>query len=241
MQTEQATTSKPTTATTSHPAEQRNLTAWVSGVLLVVMLFAAGWVIVGSLSGSSADSKDLTPVMPPGMRLRNLFGQQAPQAPQVPRDGVRVRPNDSYLVRSGAYTLNANKSAKDGTWSLRFTTDRNDILTAEQDAAFTARWRFTHDSAYAKSLGVTPEQIAKLGEIPGKGGLIIGQAERDRLQHLIEAHAAAPAPKEKEQAALVAALAEIGEGSIEPTRKDLLDRVEKVRAILTPEQLAKFK
>ena len=236
MESETATSSSP--ANQTRPAHRRNLSAWVSGGLLIIMAFAAGWVIVGSLFGASADSKDLTPVMTPGMRFRGLFGRQA--APVVPRTACAfVR---TIRIRcAGDYTLHANKSAKDGSWSLRFTTDRNDLLTPEQDAAFTARWRLTHDSAYARSLGVNADQIAKLGQIQGKGGLIVEQADRDHLQQLLESYAAAAAPKTNEETALLAALTEICDRSIESTRKSLLERVGQIQSILTPEQLAKFR
>jgi hypothetical protein len=58
---------------------------------------------------------------------------------------------------------------------------------------------------------------------------------------LLEAFAAAPAPKQNEEKALVAALAEIGPKCVEATRKSLLERVDRINSILTPEQIAQFK
>jgi hypothetical protein len=221
-------------------AAQRNTTALISGVLLLLMLLAGGYVLLGGMFSSGSERKDLVPVMPAGAGRNWVQRQLQPQGqPRVQPDGVRVRGANSYQVKAGEYQLGATKS-KDGKWTLRFTTDRRDILTPEQDVAFDARWRLTHDGAFAKSLALTADQIKRLGEIPGKGGLIVDPPGRDRVQAAIEAFAAAKTPRNAEEAAVVAAVAEVGVASIEPTRKSLLERVDQIRATLTPEQLEQF-
>jgi Spy/CpxP family protein refolding chaperone len=124
---------------------------------------------------------------------------------------------------------------------MNFTAEKTALLTPEQDAAFTARWRLTHDGPFAKSFKLTDEQIKQLGEVQGKGGLVADEADKERLRGLLDAFAAAPDPKQNEEKALVAALAEIGPKSVELTRKSLLERVDRINSILTPEQIAQFK
>lgn len=231
----------PTTASAQPSSSRRNTSAVVSGALLLLMVLGGGYVLLGGMFSSAGERKDLVPVMPAGTARNWMQRQlQPPGAPRVQPDGVRVRSGNSFQVHAGEFSMSASKS-KDGKWTLRFSTDRRDLLTPEQDQAFDARWRLTHDGAYAKTLSLTPEQIKKLGEIPGKGGLIIDDAARAKAQEAMEAFAAAKPPREKEEAAVVAVVAEVGAASIEPTRKSLLERVDQIRATLTPEQFEKFR
>jgi len=229
------------TSASAGPIPRKNTSALVSGALLLLMLLAGGYVLLGGMFSSAGERKDLVPVMPAGTARNWMQRQlQPPPAPRVQPDGVRVRSGNSYQVHAGEFSMSASKS-KDGKWTLRFSTDRRDLLTPEQDQAFDARWRLTHDGAFAKSLNLTPEQIKKLGEIPGKGGLIIDDAGRATAEAAMEAFGAAKPPREKEEAAVVAIVAEVGAASIGPTRKSLLERVDQIRATLTPEQFEKFR
>jgi len=236
---DEITQQQPHTAAPLERGKSRNTTAWVSGVLLVALVCFGGYVLIEPMLHSASEGKDLVPVMPPGARFRNML--MPPRDPPRQQDGVRIRQKDSFLVRAGKFTLSATKGAKDGKWSLNVAADKSDLLTPEQDAAFTARWRLTHDGNFAKSFKLTDEQIKQLGEVPGKGGLVADESDKERLRGLLEAFAAAPAPKQNEEKALVAALAEIGPKCVEATRKSLLERVDRINSILTPEQIAQFK
>jgi hypothetical protein len=228
----------PSPTTPNDPSTRIALTTWVSGALLALLILGAGYALFGSMSSSSTDARGLEPVMPAG--APRFFGQLGAPGGRAQPDGVIVRTAGSrYDVNSGPYRLNATKS-RDGKWNVRLTTTRNDLLTPEQDAAFAARWRVTHDSAYAKSLSITPDQLKQLGDIPGKGGLMVADADQEQLRALMDAYVAAAAPREAQGAELTRAVGAIGGRSAETTRQDLLQRVDRIKSILTAEQLAKF-
>jgi hypothetical protein len=70
------------------------------------------------------------------------------------------------------------------------------------------------------------------------GGLKTSKADRDRLTALWEAYNQATADaKPAKKAQLMAALKEIGQSALAPTRELYADRVEKVKSAFTPQQI----
>jgi hypothetical protein len=71
--------------------------------------------------------------------------------------------------------------------------------------------------------------------------MIVADADRSRIASLFDAYLKAAPPRQAETTALVDALRDIGDRSLQPTRDALADRAAKIQAILTPDQLAKFR
>ncbi len=162
-------------------------------------------------------------------------GQPRPQPPApVIRDGVRKSGNNSFSARAGDTTLYASRSAK-GEWILRFGYATPKFTSPEQPALLTAKYN-------SKLLGLTEDQLKRLNALPAFGGMAIAQADRDQLQSLWNNYASATDDKVRADAerAHVTAPPDAGKRSLEPTRAAIAEHVEKIRAILTPEQVAKL-
>ena len=209
------------------------LRAWIA-LLGMVLLIAAGiYAMYDRFAGAPIERGDLVEIN--ARRPFANFGQ-----PRVQPDGVRERGRDRYQVKAGDANADVSKS-KDGVWVFRYSYDRNDIATPDQQAAMTARLRLTADSAFAKSLGLTPEQVQKLRDIPARVGMVVSESDEKRLRDAMDAYAKAAAPRAGESEALVALMREIGERSLEPTKHAFADRARQIGSILTPEQIARFK
>jgi hypothetical protein len=211
------------------------LRAWLALAIMLAIVIGAGYLMYERLFGGAAGSRDLVDIVP----LRGIPGNFV--QPPVQADGVRELGANSYQIKAGDARVNVRRTKADEPWTYNFTYQRRDLLTPEQDAALTARWRLPRDAAYAKSLSVTPEQIKQLEDLPGREGMIVADTDRARVGSLFEAYVKAAPPRQGETTALVDALREIGERSLQPTRDTLADRAAKIQAILTPEQLAKFR
>ena len=209
--------------------------AWLALAIMLATVAGAGYLMYQRLFGGASDSPDLVDIMP--MRgIAANFGQ-----PPVQADGVRELGPNSYQVKAGDARANVRRAKSGEPWTFNFTYVRRDLITAEQDAALTARWRLPRDAAYAKALNVTPEQIKQLEGLPGREGMIVTDADREKVASLFGAYLQAAPPREAQTTALVDALREIGERSLQPTRDALADRAARIQTVLTAEQLAKFR
>ena len=216
--------------------ERMPLRAWRAMAVMLATVAGVGYLLYDRLfGGGSGASRDLVDIVPG----RGLPGGMA--QPRLQPDGVRELGSNSYQVKAGDARINVRRAKADAEWTYNFTYMRRDLLTPDVDAALTARWRLPRDSAFAKALGVTPEQIKQLDELPGREGMIVTDADRARVKALFEAYVSAPPPREAQTTALVNALREISDTSLQPTRATMADRAAKVQAVLTPEQLAKFR
>ena len=222
-------------ATTPAPPTRMPLRAWLAMAVMLAIVAGAGYLMYQRLFGGASDSPDLVDIMP----MRGIpanFGQ-----PPVQADGVRELGSNSYQIKAGDARVNVRRPKADEPWTFNFTYVRRDLITPDQDAALTARWRLPRDPAFAKSLNVTPEQVKQLDGLPGREGMIVADADRARVASLFEAYLQAAPPRDAQTSALVDALREIGERSLQPTRDALGDRAAKIQAVLTPDQLAKFR
>jgi hypothetical protein len=217
------------------PPQRMPLFAWLALAVMLATVAGVGYLLYGRLFGGAGESRDLVDIIPG----RGLPGGIAP--PRVQPDGVRELGSNSHQVKAGDARVNVRRDKAGAEWTYNFSYQRRDLLTPEIDAALTARWRLPRDARFAASLGVTPEQIKRLDEVPGREGMIVSEADRARVKGLFEAYLNASPPREAETTALVNALREIGDRSLEPTRAAMADRAAKVQGILTPEQIAKFR
>ncbi|MGH7179519.1 MAG: hypothetical protein ACREJC_19240 [Tepidisphaeraceae bacterium] len=152
----------------------------------------------------------------------------------MPRpDGVRAT-GGSYTVKSGDAMMRASKSSK-GEWSYGFWYDSADFTPPDQAALFTARYQ-------SRSLDLSVDQIKQLEAIPQRGGMAVSNDDREKLANLFQKYLASDASgKPSAEEALIAALGEVSQRSLDPTRAEMSARADKIRSILTPDQLAKLK
>jgi hypothetical protein len=213
------------TTQTIDPTSRRLALATIA-VFVIALLGIVGWQLASRL-GRPPDYQ-LSEVMPP-----------AATAYEISRAVATNTANNPNLkqFRGGNFTLVANRASNQ--WTLHLNLANGNLIPPEQSAALIAASRLSIDAAFAKSLGVSDEQIAQLKTIPPGIRLIIADADRARIHKAWDAYIANQTPTM--QSALEKVVQDVGQNSLEPTRKTLGERAQKAAAILTPQQIAPFK
>jgi hypothetical protein len=225
-------TSKETAGATERAEAQGfPVRAWIALVVMLASVAVAGYAMFSRFSSPVMHSRDLVELAP---ARGAVWGQ-----PRVQPDGVRETGNNSYEVKAGEARLRITQRAN-GERNFNFSYNKPDLISPEQAAALTARFRLPRDPAFAKALEVTPEQLKQLQALPGRDGMAVTDGDRERMAGLFDAYLQAPPPRRSETAALVKALGEIGDKNLEPTRALLAERAAQVQKTLTPAQIGKF-
>jgi hypothetical protein len=264
-------------------SSSHEIPAWATALILLLVLAGGGWGMYryfedgsGGLSASAAMSlTDANVVTPPGLprgpgqwqgqRPRPpTFGQFAAQIAAGMPDGVMPMGN-GYMVKAGVVRLNVDRPNGNGgnaDWRYRYSyTLLNMISPDDIDILRTAR-RAVNDPDVAKEAGVTADQVQQLRPLTFAGGMVVDQADREKIAALFVAWlsasgrstSAAPGPatrpitavpvtpqaKAAEQQ-LVVALADMGNRQMGPTRQSFAERAAKVHAILGDATLQKLK
>lgn len=210
-----------------------------AGISVAVALFGlvVAWIGYATWTYVTGPNRaELREVMPDFRQGRVAV---APRV-QAPVDGIRSRPNGSYIARAGDVAMVATKSRDGKSWNLAINYSRTDLADAEQNAALTARFRLVADAAFAKSLKVTPEQIAELKKIPYGINMVISDSDRAAIKSQWDAYLAAQ-DKAGPEKMIVDNLQQIGKNSMAATQADVAARVAQIKKILTAEQVAPFK
>lgn len=177
-----------------------------------------------------------------GANPRRLQAQMQTDPATLP-DGVHAGAMNLSWVRMGDfYTSLPNDPASSMT--IRVFYAKPDLLTAEEQSILQARRRLPTDAALAKQFNVTPEQSKALVAIPlGIGaGLRVTPEDRDRIKAAWQVYVgAADSAKDAAKTALLTTLKQVGDKSLEPTRAQQRERVEQIRKVLTPEQIAEWR
>jgi hypothetical protein len=145
-------------------------------------------------------------------------------------DGIHQRGPEDWLVKSGDAYLHVRRM--DGQFKYAFGYFTLDEQEWEHGYLTQGVRRVLNEEDYARDLGVTSEQRAKLEQLPPAPKTTWPQADRDRLIALYKSDASRPQ--------LVARLGDYAKARREAEHKLFSDRIEKIRAILTPAQLERI-
>jgi hypothetical protein len=202
----------------------RPIPAWLTVLVVVAALAAGAWFLRALWQGS-------------GPRERIVILDKAPG------EGVTRRGDGRYAVRGGAAWLGVEKNPK-GDVSLEFRFDNTDFMGRDVVDVLTKTRRIVSDAAFAREMGVTPQQLAALRQVRQGAKIELPAPDAAQLKTLFAAYEAAAAadPKAADAAetALTKALEAVGKKLEGPTRQGAAERAAKARAALTPEQWAKF-
>jgi hypothetical protein len=165
--------------------------------------------------------------------MRGMMQPMAP--PQPPRDGVNKTgsaTSSSYEIRSGTARMLVSKNTDEWRFNWRYSPTKNG--GPEQSKFLAVKYR-------SLELGLTDAQKKALDAMPPfVSGMVVSEDDQAKLKDLWTLYIAADdAGKKQREADLVKLLAEVGARSEKPTLDAIDARVEKIKAILTPEQLAK--
>lgn len=204
-------------------------------ILVLLVLGGVGWG-VWKWRASRPPNERLVDV-PMGGTFRPSPGNVAvtagrrPQPPPPPADGVR-KIGTVYRVRAGQSTFVAAPDRKPGEWRINFSYDPP-RSTPDQQRVILAR-------VNSAAAGITPEQQKQLDALgPFNAGMTVSPDDQAKIDGLWKAYVAAAddAARANAEKPLVTALAEVGSRSEQPTRDAIQARVDKIKAILKPEQI----
>jgi len=208
----------------------------IAVVALIFALLVGGGIVYWFLFGSKPSARTVT-VDPKQQTVVNANMRMA--RPPRPANGVEPTGENAWQVRSPGGTVNVTKGSG-GVYNFVYSFAIK--LPADQQQILLARWRMLNDAAMAKEWNATPEQIAQLKAIKPTGGAQPSQADREAIRVLWNGYMEASSADAKTAAAkkLTDKLEEVAKASMAPANAAYADRVEQVKRILTPEQLARI-
>ena len=141
-------------------------------------------------------------------------------------DGIHERGPYDWLVKAGDAYMRVRRL--DGKMRYAFGYFTLDDQQWEHGYLTQGVRRILNEPSYASELDITPDQRAKLEKLPPPPDTKWPQADRDRFIALYK--------NEDSRPQLVQALGDYATAKRQAERKSFVDRIEKIRAILTPAQ-----
>jgi hypothetical protein len=248
---------KAASAPPPRPADQppvRDIPVWLTLVILLLCVGGGGWLVWKYTNTNAPGPIVITPSNPRAALVKNWRPEDAgsasaaamrttrrPQQQDDDTDGIKpLTPNRSWRVRAGtAYmTFNIGKKGDAELTSANYRT----FYTTEQNQLVIMRQRLLQDQAMRDMIKLTDEQLAKLKGVPPPEGMKMSDDEKKKLTGLFEAYRAAKDGKSQQaaEAAVVAALNEIGTRRFEETKAYMVKRVEAIQTAMTPDQIKQF-
>ena len=224
---------------------ERPVPAWVGIAVVLVCLLAGGaflwWYLREPLPSAGEVISDPGRSANSGGRVvRPRQGRVVQANPDA--DGVKVSNTGGktiYNVRAdqGKSLMDVDKSAS----NYAFHYQRKDLLTPEQRDLAMLRFRVMQDQAVAEALKVTPEQLQKLQAIPRAIQMEVSAGDKQNLINLFNQwDQASGSSKASAEKALVTALKEAGDRSLDATKAKIKERADQITAILSADQIKKF-
>ncbi len=222
------------------PGIERPVPHWV-GLAVAIAIFG-GLVVAGAYwvwdmytTPSRAELIEVPSI--PQARISTPAPQQAGIQKSTAKNQL------TYTIKTPDATLSVSRSTvrtdlKD-PWAFTYGYNKTDLMTSDQNAAAQARYRLLADPAFAKSLKVTPEQLAQLKQVPAVTTMIVSDADQALVQKALDAYAANSNPTTEQ--ALIKAVSDTAAHSLAPTRANIVQRVKQIQGILTAEQIKAFK
>jgi hypothetical protein len=160
-------------------------------------------------------------------------------------DGVRQGIGNAFTVRGGEAQLAVRYREEGQPATYNLTYRRPPRVEGDVRMLITARTRIVQSSSFARSVGISREQVDELRKIRNvrHDHLHASDADLERLKGLADAYAKAPegSGRKRAEEALVAAVREVGTRRLDDTRKFLSETGAAVAKVLTPEQIEKYR
>jgi hypothetical protein len=153
-------------------------------------------------------------------------------------DGVHRLPAGGTLIKAADAYVKAFDGTPDAAPSLSF--GYFTVSQAQWEHGYLSNGvrRLSGDGEYAKSLGVTAEQLKKLEDLPPEPPMRWDNQARDRFSKLYAAwRSAGEAQRSAAAGVMVRQLAEYARGKRDADDAMRRRRVERIRSVLTPDQV----
>lgn len=232
----------------------RSIPIWLS--LLVILVCAGGGVwlvmwyfrtpvairqVVGDVQANSQGVANA-----PANRRGNQGNRSAQQPPRRPEESVRAMGTHNgvtrWVVRSGNAFIEISQP-QDKAARFEFKQFAQNLLTPEDREIFILVIRVSADAKVAEYLKMTPQQKSELDAVFGSRlmAMSVSQADRQQIAKVWAVRQAAPESDQARDRLVVALLRQVARRSEAQTRIDWAARVQKARAIFTPEQIEAYK
>ena len=225
-------------AAEDQPREYRPMPLWISIPLILICLSGGVW-LVRWYSGMTVPDRQTILLPDSTGRPRNQWG-----GPPRPREPVRQidAARGSWMISSDQ--ANMQIDAPGGKDPVIRVLAYSRAGLGEDLRPFVMARRIARDNATAAFLSVTPQQVDQLRPLAGvmaMGGavMLVSDADRAKLLTLWQQFESAT-DKAGAQQALLAGLNEVAGSSLPATRAKLSATGDKIKSILTPEQISKF-
>ncbi len=235
---------------------RREVPAWV--FVLVILLCVGGGVgfVYWYFMGPSPVARQVTLKSPEEIAAET---RQRPERPARAQRGERNRPQiqaptrarptpsalelvsergnqRTYRVRGRSLVLEV-VDRRNGEDRFTFRTSGRQLLNDEQVALASLRWRIMRDAAAAKYLNVQDWQMERLRQVEPNSA-VVSEADQAQVKALwAELDVWSGRVDDNRVRRLVALLDEVGQRAEQATRARLAEQVERIKTILTPEQL----
>ncbi len=235
------------------PRERGQIPAWISAVI-VLLCIAGGvaflvWQMRGG--GSVTETVMLSNPVDAGASARaeraarperrtdgqRNAGRRGVLVDAAAPDGVHAGPRQSMVVKSGKTAIQVSQNNGEPVFYGYYF---NLPTPAGSTELMQIRGAVLNDPTWAKTLGVSSAQLEKLRGASRGPGMVLDDADVSRLRELWKAWDLAT-DKSGAEKAIVAAVAEVGEKNRGATQQAMEERIAAIRAVFTPEQLAKYR
>lgn len=238
-----------TTAPPSVPS--RSLPVWLSVLVILMCLGAGAWFVIWYFQ-APPPIRQVVGEVPDGGAARTGPREDARvrrrgQAPaNQPVGDVRQLParggKERWLVRSGWAHLRVEQE-KDGKPSFYFMYVAPTVMAEQsQRDLWLMFYRVRADQRTADHLKMTEEQKKQLREISTTLDMAVSPEDRQRIvEAWTKRQGASGESQAQADAVLTTLLRDVSQNSLEATRRELAQRLQKVRSIFTDEQIKAFR
>jgi hypothetical protein len=233
---------------TADPIEQHDdepkgskTVAWGVIAVVIVAILIAAWFAWTKIFAGPTESGELDiGTIPDRFRPRALVA--APPVPQF-KDGVTKAGGNLFRVQSGEYFM-VLAPVETSYAPIRLMTPGRNYIGQNDRLPI----RFTQEAAnaaVAKSLDVTADQAKQLTAIRQQmnGGMKISDDDRNKLRDLWKNWNSAkdPAAKSAAEQALMAAMKDVGNRSMDATKQEYASIAGQIHKVVSDQQLTKYR
>lgn len=218
--------------------------AWLVVLAVLLALGGGGWFAWKQWFAGPTESGELdVGTIPDRFRPFNAGGG-GPRRPDLTVDGIHAIGGSMFRIQSGSFFMTLAPTETSYA-PLRLMNNVRQMVSADELRLIRLCNESANNAGFAKTIDMTPEQAKQLVPIRQQinAGMKIEDADRTRLRDLWKNWNAAkdPAAKAPAEAALLAAMKEIGNKSMDATKQQYAALTAEIRKIVTDQQIAKYR
>jgi hypothetical protein len=226
---------------TDRDSANARLAYWGGFAALTLLLLAIVWFIWWYLAGSlpRQHTVEVDPNLVQQATMRAAGQHVAALARQPDPRGIRKVGDVDWLVNSTFGAINI-RNAKDD-YRLKLSYHMSALLPDPQQRQWLiVQRRLTMDDAMARQVGLSKDQVKQLRAIQPPA-MLATDTDQQNLKKLWLAYISATGPaKQDAQKKLLDSFDDVAKSVLEPSKQAAQQRLDEIKAIVTPEMIAKL-